>query len=108
MTDKQKFVKALNKFGQTLTEYDHLMVVHVDAAENYDALTFYAGEWDVFSTFFSTKDIITGGNTEAYYEIRKTILQTALNICSSDKEMCKLFIQQLEKCGLKENSNKGI
>lgn len=93
--NKNDFIDSLDSFiGQIDPLKEGILVLYHDKKEK-DCLTALGGNWEVLSQLLSSKDSLKSNNDQ-YQEIRKTILNTAYNICMNDKEIKKTFIKGLK------------
>jgi len=80
------FYSALNKYAEKLSEDDSLLVLSYNRKDG-DCITLLEGEWNDLSALLSTEGIVehVNGSEVAFENIRKAVLNMALNICSTNK-----------------------
>lgn len=98
-----KFKKELVKYTDTLNLEDDAFIVIANNNKTGDLIMGSYGNWEDISLILSNKDVVnhTEESITTYAEIKRLVLNTALNICNEDENIRDMF-----KKGIKEMCNK--
>jgi len=96
MNNRLDFFNYLNDYADTLTDDDALLVLSHNKKQG-DCFTSLVGDWEILSMLLSTKGYVNfeQGNYEQFTNVKKMILNSALNICANDQETKEKFIKGL-------------
>jgi hypothetical protein len=107
MDNRLDFVNTTSKHLETLTEDDTLLVISHNKQQG-DLFFSLFGDWENISIIMSNKDAVNHqeNSKEQFEEIKKLILNTAVNICEKNPKTLNTMLKGLQ--GLKENEDKLI
>jgi hypothetical protein len=97
MDNRLDFFNTINNYSETLTEDDAFLFISHNKKQG-DAFFGLSGDWELISILFSVNGYtnVTDAQRENFENVKKTILNTALNICSTDLATKQLFINALK------------
>ena len=96
MKDKLGLVDFLNDLKSELTEDDTLLVMYHNK-KDFNAVINFDGNWEDLSVMLSVDKSMnhTDESFEVHQEIKKTILNIAVNICNEDESVRDTFLAGL-------------
>jgi hypothetical protein len=107
MDNRLDFVNNTTRHLETLTEDDTLLVISHNKKQG-DLFFSLFGDWENISIIMSNKEAVNHSedSKKQFEEIKKLILNTALNICEKDTKTLNTMLKGLNE--LKENEGKLI
>jgi hypothetical protein len=88
---------SVKEYLSNIDENDAILVLMHNKKDG-DCFTALGGDWEILSSLFSAEGYVNydKGNNTQYESIRKAILNTAYNICMTDDNIKKMFIDGLK------------
>ena len=99
------FYNEVKKVSEELTEDEALLVISHNHKEGHSVQAL-AGDWQTISALLSTNGYVnldTPEQEEVYENIKRLFLNTALNICATDRKTRKRFMRGLKQIDKKTN-----
>jgi len=98
MDNRLDFYNTVNDFSKTLTDDDALLVLSHNKKQG-DCIAVLAGDWEILSQMLSTDGYVNTNeqNINTFENIKKSILNTAYNICANDVIVKDRFMEGLKE-----------
>ena len=98
MDNRLDFANSTNNHLETLTEDDTLLVITHNKKEG-DLFFSLFGDWENISMIMSNKEAVnhSGESEKQFNDIKKLILNTALNICEQDSQKLGVMLDGLQE-----------
>tara|TARA_R110000851_G_C12955969_1_gene553793 strand:- start:448 stop:942 length:495 start_codon:yes stop_codon:yes gene_type:complete len=98
MDNRLDFANSTNNHLETLTEDDTLLVITHNKKEG-DLFFSLFGDWENISMIMSNKEAVnhSSESEKQFNDIKKLILNTALNICEQDSHKLGVMLEGLQE-----------